>query len=99
MDRRNPDQAPELNNREQDDEGQNLGADPAQRGAEELDETQRGNPVDPAELIPDDVPDLVETMDAMVRSGHIDNNAYSGEPVHDDEEDILGDTGEDREDI
>lgn len=99
MDPRTPDQAPELTNREQDDEGQNLGVDPADRGTEEMGETERGNPVDPGELLPDDVPDLVETMDAMVRSGHIDNNAYAGEPVHDDEEDILGDTGEDREDI
>jgi hypothetical protein len=27
----------------------------------------------------------------MVRTGHIDNDAFAGEPVHDDDEEMLGD--------
>lgn len=93
--------APEAVNREQEDEGQ------AQDVAEDALHPQRGggvggsvrgNHVDPTQIIPDDVPDLVETMERMVSSGRIDNDAYAGEPQHDDEEDMLGDTEDDGDD-
>lgn len=80
-------------NREQQDEGQAqdvaedaLHPDRGARGS------VRGSPVNPAQIMPDDTPDLVETMERMLSSGRIDNDAYAGEPQHDDEEDILGDT-------
>lgn len=86
-------------NREQRDEGQaqdvadealHLGSDPAE-------ESEHGGSANPAALIPDDVPDLVDKMNEMVRSGHIDNDAFAGEPMHDDEEDALGQTDDDLE--
>lgn len=81
-------------NREQQDEGQAqdvaedaLHPDRAMGGG-----SVRGSPANPAQIIPDDVPDLVETMERMLASGRIDNDAFAGEPQHDDEEDILGET-------
>jgi hypothetical protein len=61
-------------------------------------ESLRGGSDNPAQILPDDVPDLVETMTAMVRSGHIDNAAFAGEPMHDDEDSMLGDTEADGDD-
>ena len=94
-DRPDDDTPPEAVNREQQDEGQ------AQDVAHDALHPQggggsvRGNHVDPTQILPDDVPDLVETMERMVSSGRIDNDAYAGEPQHDDEEDMLGDTEDD----
>lgn len=34
-------------------------------------------------------------MNQMVTSGRIDNGAFAGEPMHDDEEDQLGKTDSD----
>ena len=42
----------------------------------------------------DDVQDLVDHMQAMVRSGQIDMDAYRGERNDDDEEGALGPAGE-----
>ncbi|MFT3967339.1 MAG: hypothetical protein QM690_15795 [Sphingobium sp.] len=55
-------------------------------------ESERGGHPDPTEVAPADEPDLVERMNAMRRSGIIDNDAYAGEPQMDDEEDSLGST-------
>lgn len=80
-------------NREQQDEGQAQDvAEDALHPDREYGGSVRGSPVNPAQIIPDDVPDLVETMEQMVKSGRIDNDAYAGEPQHDDEEDMLGET-------
>lgn len=49
-------------------------------------------------IVPDDVPDLVDTMNAMIRSGQIDNGAYAGEPRMDDEDDGLGEADSDEDD-
>ena len=58
-------------------------------------DSERGGATDPSQLTPDDVPDLVDTMDQMVSSGRIDMGAYLGEPAHDDEPDSYGaDAGE-----
>ena len=43
----------------------------------------------------DDVPDLVDHMQQMDRSGRIDLDAFRGERNDDDEEGLLGDAGED----
>ena len=49
----------------------------------------------PAQIIPDDVPDLVERMNEMNRSGRVDMDAYAGEPQMDDEDDAFGVTEDD----
>lgn len=49
-------------------------------------------------VLPDDVPDLIDTMNQMLTSGRIDNGAYAGEPMMDDEEDQLGITDRDVDD-
>lgn len=40
--------------------------------------------------VQDDVPDMVDRMNQMETSGHIDNDAYRGERNDDDEEGSLG---------
>jgi hypothetical protein len=60
-------------------------------------DTERGGRPNRAAVTPDDTPDLVERMDQMISSGIIDNGAFAGEPMHDDEEDIRGDTEGDDE--
>lgn len=89
-------EAPEATNREQQDEGQaqDVAADALAGQADEVGgvDSVRGGTTNPAQILPDDVPDLVETMNAMVASGRIDNGAYEGEPMHDDEESMRGDT-------
>jgi len=93
MSGRPEDSTPEAINREQQDEGQaNEVADDARSGAGGLSESRHGGHTNPAQILPDDVPDLVDKMNEMIRSGHIDNDAFAGEPSHDDEEDILGET-------
>ncbi|WP_243453766.1 hypothetical protein [Sandaracinobacteroides saxicola] len=86
--------APETFNREQADEGQAQDvADDAMHGDHGHDPLESHKPrADRTAAVPDDTPDLVDRMKEMLRSGHIDNDAYAGEPMHDDEEDELGDT-------
>ncbi len=92
MDERHDDEAPEAVNREQTDEGQAQDWTEAARNPGPLLSESRKAPGDRTDPIPDDTPDLVDRMTEMVRSGRIDSDAYLGEPVHDDEEGILGDT-------
>jgi len=61
-------------------------------------ESEHGGRSNPAGIIPEDVPDLVDTINQMLTSGRIDNGAFSGEPMMDDEEDQLGQTDRDVED-
>lgn len=91
--------APEVHSSEQDEEGQapDIEAFRREGGEIEIDESDHREG-DPAQIIPDDVPDLVDRMTGMVRSGHIDMDAFAGEPVHDDEEGMFGDTGDDEVD-
>ena len=81
-------------NREQADEGQaqDVAEDARLRTTDLSEDSEKGGKANPAQIIPDDVPDLVDRMEDMVRRGQIDTDAYAGEPQHDDEEDILGDT-------
>lgn len=53
--------------------------------------SDHGRKNDPADVISDDVPDLIDRMEDMVHSGHIDEDAYDGEPIHDDAEGPFGD--------
>jgi hypothetical protein len=92
MVRKLPDKAAETINRDQEDEGQNLGALlPDEADGEEVGESRRANRGNPADVIPDDTPDLVEKMEEMVRSGRIDSGAFAGEPSYDDEPEMHGD--------
>lgn len=61
-------------------------------------DSRHGTRSNPADVVPDDVPDLIDTLNQMLTSGHIDNGAYAGEPMMDDEEDQLGVTDRDVED-
>lgn len=62
-------------------------AESARTRATDLSEdSERSGHSNPAQIIPDDVPDLVDTMNAMNRSGRIDMDAYAGEPAMDDED-------------
>lgn len=54
-------------------------------------------PGDRTQILPDDTPDLIDRMEQMVSSGHIDTDAFAGEPFHDDEESLLGPTDDDED--
>ena len=86
------DEAPESHNNEQDDgpQAQDV-ADDARNPGPSLQDSDK-SPGDPTEFDPNEPQDLVDHMRDMVNSGIIDNSAFEGEPMHDDEEDILGDT-------
>lgn len=89
--RQTEDLAPENQNAEQDDAG-----DQAQTLADEARGRSAGEfPTDESEKVPtgsdgDDVEDLVDHMEQMVSSGRIDNSAFRGEPNLDDDEDKYG---------
>lgn len=61
-------------------------ADDARVAALDLaEESEPGGKANPAELISGDVPDLVDKMKEMRRSGRIDMDAFAGEEDMDDE--------------
>lgn len=89
------DLAPENANSEQDESGtqaQDVAEDARTRGTDLSEGSERGGKTDPTELVPQDMSDLVEKMQEMTRSGHVDMDAYAGEPAMDDEEDSYGDS-------
>ncbi|WP_068089929.1 hypothetical protein [Novosphingobium rosa] len=90
----------EEDNSEQRDEGQaqDVAQDALERQTGLYEDSGKGDENDPTEILPDDVPDLIDTMNQMISSGQIDNGAYAGEPVHDDEEGFLGNTDSDEDD-
>ena len=100
MDERDKTPFPENeDNSEQRDEGSqanDVAHDARVRSTDLSEDSERGGRANPAQIIPDDTPDLVERMEEMNRSGHIDMDAYAGEPQMDDEEDSLGPTERDR---
>ena len=81
------------------DQAQDVAADAIDRSHDPLEDSKRAGASNPASLIPEDIPDLVDTMKQMVTSGRIDNGAFEGEPMHDDEEDSLGVTDREDDDI
>lgn len=87
-------------NAEQTDEGQaqDIAQDALGRTGDLSEDSDKPHNGDRYAITPDDTPDLVDKMDEMVRSGHIDNDAFAGEPMHDDEEDRLGATDDDLDD-
>ena len=88
--RQSRDDAPEIRNREQEDEEAQ-----AQTVAEAArrDRLQEDSDKTPARGEGDDAQDLVDHMRQMERSGRIDMDAYRGERSDDDEEDELGPGG------
>ncbi|MES2176158.1 MAG: hypothetical protein V4523_19770 [Pseudomonadota bacterium] len=97
MDRPTPDREME-ENKEQAEVGtqaQDVADDARTRSTDLSEESEHGGRTNPAQIIPDDVPDLVDKMNEMNRSGRIDMDAYAGEPQMDDEEEEMGPTEED----
>ena len=97
MDDANRDRFPDPTeeNSEQQDSGaqaQDVADDARVRSTDLAEDSERGGKPNPAQIIPDDTPDLVERMEEMNRSGRIDMDAFAGEPQMDDEEDSLGPT-------
>ncbi|MGC1269868.1 MAG: hypothetical protein WA842_04645 [Croceibacterium sp.] len=90
---RNPAEAPEDHNSEQDDEAaqaQTLAQQALAGGrstSSPLDSTKDDND---SGLMDDSTQDLVDHMRDMEQSGRIDMGAYHGEPNHDDEDDTYG---------
>lgn len=83
----------ETENQEQDDaaaQAQAVADDALGRSDDPSEDSVKASPRDPATLTPDDAPDLIDRMEQMVSSGHIDMDAYRGEPAHDDEADSYG---------
>lgn len=84
----------EADNREQDDsatQAQTVADEARNRTSGDLSEdSEHGGSSDRTALTPDDTPDLIDRMEQMVSSGHIDMDAYRGEPAHDDEADSFG---------
>lgn len=96
----NDDIAPELDSDEQrdDDQAQDVADDAMIVDTDLSEESEHGGSPDRSAIMPDDVPDLVDTMNQMVTSGLIDNGAFAGEPMHDDAEERFGVTGDDSDD-
>ena len=91
------DQAPEAHNQSQDDAGEQAQtlADEALGRESDFGEGESEKPEydSISDTDGDSTPDLVDTMEQMVSSGHIDMGAFRGERNDDDEEDGLGEQG------
>ncbi|MCW2382144.1 hypothetical protein M2336_003005 [Sphingobium sp. B1D7B] len=80
---------PDKDNAEQDESGtqaQDVAADAQANPYRGDSETEHGGKPNPAQVMPIDAPDLVDTMNQMDRSGLIDMGAYEGEENMDDED-------------
>lgn len=75
--------------RDEDAQAHSVTGEARVRSTDLSEDSERGGRPNPAQIIPDDTPDLVERMEEMNRSGHIDFDAYAGEPSMDDEEGAL----------
>lgn len=91
------DEAPEAHNMSQDDEGEQAQtlADEALGRSSDFGEgdTEKADDDGIGDNDGDSTPDLVDTMNQMVSSGHIDMGAFRGERNDDDEEEGLGEQG------
>lgn len=79
-----------INQSQQDDSSANNVADDAMRKDEDPSEDSKKGGSDGVSVTPQDQPDLVDRMDQMVSSGHIDRGAFDNERNDDDEESELG---------
>jgi len=96
----NDDLSSDMDNAEQNDDGQaqDVADDALNLADDPFEESEHGGSPNIGAVMPDDTPDLIDTMNQMVSSGVIDNGAFAGEPMHDDEEDRLGQTDDDEDD-
>ena len=83
---------PDLQNSEQSEAGmqaQDVADDALHQSPEDEDvlDSSPGSPSNPADLVPRDVPDLVDNLNHMLSSGQIDMGAFEGEELMDDEDD------------
>jgi hypothetical protein len=90
-DRRKEELAPEIDNAEQDEDA----GEQAQTVADEARNRSTDIGLEDSVKVPtgddsDDAQDLVDRMRQMDSSGHIDMDAYAGEPNHDDNVDKYG---------
>jgi hypothetical protein len=76
---------------DEDSQAQSVADDAIGRATSVLGESEK-TPGDRTALMPHDAPDLLDTMEQMVSSGHIDTGAFTGEPDHDDGESPIGST-------
>ena len=84
----------EFNDPDRDNSEQNEDGMQAQDVAEEalhgddfvIADSVPGSPDNPADLVPRDVPDLVDNLKGMLNSGRIDMGAFEGEENMDDED-------------
>lgn len=94
-----PNLAHEAHNQSQDDAGeqaQTLADEALGRGSDFGDgDSEKPEYAGFSDTDDDSTPDLVDTMNQMVSSGHIDMGAFRGERTDDDEEDGLGEQGND----
>lgn len=92
----------ETDNQEQDDadaQAQTVADEARVRtSGDPSEDSEHGGSGDRTALTPDDTPDLIDRMEQMVSSGHIDMDAYRGEPAHDDEADSSGADAEEIDD-
>ena len=80
------------------DQAQDVAEEALHPDADPSEDSEHGGRPNPAAIAPEDMPDLVDTMNQMVASGLIDNGAFAGEPIHDDnEEEWLGKTDNDED--
>jgi len=90
-------EAPEAHNQSQDDEDEQAQtlADEALGRSSDFDTGDSDKPEydSISDTDGDSTPDLVDTMNQMVRSGRIDMGAFRGERNDDDDEDGLGEQG------
>lgn len=78
---------PDAQNAEQNETGtqaQDVAEDARHANIDLAEESEHGGKTDPAQIIPDDVPDLVDKIKEMRRSGRIDMDAFEGEEDMDD---------------
>ena len=81
---------PDAQNAAQDESGtqaQDVASDARHGETDPSEDSERGGSSDRGAVLPDDTPDLVETMNGMVRSGRIDMDAFAGEELLEDEPD------------
>lgn len=70
-------------------QAQDVAQDALHAGEDPGEDTEKGGS-DGLSVIPQDEPDLIDRMNQMVSSGHIDTGAFDGERNDDDEESDLG---------
>ncbi|GGB71472.1 hypothetical protein [Blastomonas aquatica] len=87
-----------INQSQQDDSSANNVAEDAMHKDRDPSEDSEKGGSEGLSVVPQDEPDLVDRMDQMVSSGHIDRGAFDNERNDDDEESPLGTLDPDEDD-